>query len=259
MSSRGGERAHGPKADPRAEGRGASILVVEDEANLRTALRDNLVDEGYEVRVAEDGAQARRELRAGSVDLVVLDIMLPDASGYELAREMRAGGNTAMILMLTARTLEEDIVRGFEAGADDYVAKPYRLAELLARVGALVRRGQALRGIAAGDPARTFAGFRLDRAARSLISPDGRPIELTKTEFDLLAYLLDNRDRALGRQEILDAVWGADVVVDGRTVDNFVSNLKKKLGWSPSAGFHIRTVRGIGYRFEVDHRERGAR
>ena len=228
----------------------ASILVVEDEANLRTALRDNLVDEGYAVRVAENGAAARREL-ATPADLVILDIMLPDASGYDLAREMRSAKSPAMILMLTARTLEEDIVKGFDAGADDYVAKPYRLAELLARVGALVRRGQALRGIAAPSGALAFAGFRLDRSARSLVAADGAPIDLTKTEFDLLAYLVENRDRALARQEILDAVWGADVVVDGRTVDNFVSNLKKKLRWTDSAGFHIRTVRGIGYRFEL--------
>lgn len=231
----------------------ASILVVEDEANLRTALRDNLVDEGYAVRLAADGAEARRELSAAPVALVVLDLMLPDTNGYDLAREIRAAKNPAMILMLTARTLEEDIVRGFEAGADDYVAKPYRLAELLARVNALVRRGQALKGTAAPAASGvTFAGFRLDRIARTLTDAGGALIELTKTEFDLLGYLLDNRDRALSRQEILDAVWGADVVVDGRTIDNFVSNLKKKLHWTTSSRFHIRTLRGVGYRFELD-------
>lgn len=230
----------------------ASVLVVEDEANLRTALRDNLVDEGYAVRVAADGAAARRELGAGPVDLVVLDVMLPDASGYELAREMRAAGNAAMILMLTARTLEEDVVRGFQAGADDYVSKPYRLAELLARVAALVRRGQALRGTASSASATlAFAGFRIDRDARSVAGGDGAEIELTKTEFDLLVYFVENRDRALSRDEILDAVWGKDVVVDGRTVDNFVSSLKRKLHWSDAAGFHFRTVRGVGYRFEL--------
>ena len=230
-----------------------AVLVIEDEANLRTALRDNLVDEGYAVRLAADGTEARRELAAAPVDLVILDLMLPDANGYDLAREIRAAKNPAMILMLTARTLEEDIVRGFDAGADDYVPKPYRLAELLARVKALVRRGQSLKGTAAPAAAgSTFVGFRLDRTARTLAGADGVLIELTKTEFDLLGYLLDNRDRALSRTEILDSVWGADVVVDGRTIDNFVSNLKKKLHWSPSSGFHIRTLRGIGYRFELD-------
>lgn len=228
-----------------------SILVVEDEANLRTALRDNLVDEGYAVRVAADGASARKDLAAAPVDLVILDLMLPDTSGYDLARELRAAKNPAMILMLTARTLEEDIVRGFEAGADDYVSKPYRLAELLARVKALVRRGQALKGAAPPTDVVTFAGFTLDRSKRTLSAADGGLIELTKTEFDLLGYLLDNRDRALSRQEILDGVWGADVVVDGRTIDNFVSNLKKKLKWTASSSFHIRTLRGIGYRFEL--------
>jgi len=231
----------------------AAVLVIEDEANLRTALRDNLIDEGYAVRLAADGTEARRELAAAPVDLVILDLMLPDANGYDLAREIRAAKNPAMILMLTARTLEEDIVRGFDAGADDYVPKPYRLAELLARVKALVRRGQSLKGTAAPAAAgSTFVGFRLDRTARTLAGADGVLIELTKTEFDLLGYLLDNRDRALSRTEILDSVWGADVVVDGRTIDNFVSNLKKKLRWTPSSGFHIRTLRGIGYRFELD-------
>ena len=227
------------------------VLVVEDEANLRTALRDNLVDEGYAVRVAADGASARKDLASAPVDLVILDLMLPDASGYDLAREIRAAKNPAMILMLTARTLEEDIVRGFEAGADDYVSKPYRLAELLARVKALVRRGQALRGAAPATDVVIFAGFKLDRSARTLSAADGALIDLTKTEFDLLGYFLDNRDRALARQEILDGVWGRDVVVDGRTIDNFVSNLKKKLSWTPSSTFHIRTLRGIGYRFEL--------
>jgi DNA-binding response OmpR family regulator len=152
-----------------------------------------------------------------------------------------------MVMMLTARTLEDDIVRGFEAGAQDYLTKPYRLRELLMRVRALVRR--------AGTPppqVMSFAGFSLDLGKRALSRGDGSTIELTRTEFDLLAYLVRHRDRALTRQEILDTVWGQDVVVDPRTVDNFVSNLKKKLGWTSTSGFTIHTIRGVGYRMEID-------
>jgi DNA-binding response OmpR family regulator len=152
-----------------------------------------------------------------------------------------------MVLMLTARTLEEDIVRGFEAGADDYLTKPYRLRELLARVRALLRRSRG-----AATTSLDFAGHRVDPQARIVQDAEGREIELTRTEYDLLVYLLRHRDRALTRAELLDEVWGRDVVVDARTVDNFVSNLKKKLRWDTRSTFEIRTIRGVGYRMRVD-------
>jgi DNA-binding response OmpR family regulator len=224
-----------------------SILIVEDDANLRIGLRDNLLDEGYDVAAASNAREAETLLHGRSFDLLLLDVMLPGEDGYSLCRRLRAGGLRSMVMMLTARTLEDDIVRGFEAGAQDYLTKPYRLRELLARVKALVRR--------AGTPppqVMTFAGFSLDLGRRLLSRPDGSPIELTRTEFDLLTYLVRHRDRALTRQEILDTVWGQDVVVDPRTVDNFVSNLKKKLGWTSTSGFTIHTIRGVGYRMEID-------
>lgn len=223
-----------------------AILIVEDDENLRLALADNLEGEGFRVEVAETGVSARAALERESFDLIVLDIMLPDTDGYTLCRGLRENGNTVPVLMLTARTLEEDLVRGFEAGADDYVAKPYRLAELLARVRALLRRG------APKTSTLGFADFSLDLDGRKLTRGTGELVELTRKEFDLLAYLLENRDRALPRQQILDAIWGEDVIVDARTIDNFVSSLKKKLGWSADAGYRIETVRGVGYRFEVD-------
>ncbi|HSP77492.1 MAG TPA: response regulator transcription factor [Myxococcaceae bacterium] len=224
----------------------SSILIVEDDANLRLALRDNLQDEGYEVAVATHAREAESLLRERSFELLILDVMLPGEDGYTFCRRLRASGVRSMVLMLTARSLEEDIVRGFEAGAQDYLTKPYRLRELLARVGALLRR--------AGSPPlqlMTFAGFTLELDRRALSRADGSQIELTRTEFDLLAWLLRHRGRALTRQEILDAVWGQDVVVDPRTVDNFVSNLKKKLGWTSTSAFTIHTLRGVGYRMEV--------
>ncbi|PTL76259.1 response regulator transcription factor [Vitiosangium sp. GDMCC 1.1324] len=224
-----------------------SILVVEDDANLRIGLRDNLQDEGYDVVVATHAREAEPLLSGRSFDLLILDVMLPGEDGYSFCRRLRAQGVQTMVLMLTARSLEDDIVRGFEAGAQDYITKPYRLRELLARVGALVRRAGS-----APPQVMPFAGFSLDLGKRALSRTDGGIIDLTRTEFDLLAFLLKHRDRALTRGEILDAVWGRDVIVDPRTVDNFVSNLKKKLGWTSASSFTIHTIRGVGYRLELE-------
>ena len=225
----------------------ATILIVEDDENLRLALADNLEDEGYRVLTTARGGEVTEMVRQGDVDLVVLDIMLPDRDGYAVCRSLRAAGSETMILMLTARTLEDDLIHGFEAGADDYLTKPYRLAELLLRIKALLRR----RG-SSPSPVETFAGFCLNTESRTLTDPTGQPIALTRTEFDLLAFFLAHSGRALTRDQILDQVWGEEVIVDARTVDNFVSNLKKKMGWTPQAGFRIETLRGIGYRMEVD-------
>ncbi len=224
-----------------------SILIVEDDPNLRLGLRDNLRDEGYDVTEAASAREAEPLVRERTFDLLLLDVMLPGEDGYTFCRRLRAAGVRSMVMMLTARSLEEDLVRGFEAGAQDYLTKPYRLRELLARVGALVRR-------TGGSPPllQSFAGFTLDLGKRALSRADGTPIELTRTEFDLLAYLLKHAGRALTRGDILDAVWGKDVVVDPRTVDNFVSNLKKKLGWTSASGFTIHTLRGVGYRLELE-------
>jgi DNA-binding response OmpR family regulator len=224
-----------------------SILIVEDDANLRIGLRDNLSDEGYDVAVASHTREAEQLLRERSFDLLLLDVMLPGEDGYSFCRRLRASGVQSMVMMLTARSLEDDLVRGFEAGAQDYLTKPYRLRELLARVGALVRRTGS-----APPQLLSFSGFNLDLGKRSLRRADGTEVELTRTEFDLLAFLLKHRDRALTRGEILDAVWGQDVIVDPRTVDNFVSNLKKKLGWTSASSFTIHTLRGVGYRFELE-------
>ena len=225
----------------------ARLLVVEDDENLRLVLVDNLESDGYAVTAARTIAEARRALELAGYDLVVLDLMLPDGDGHALARELRQRQRSERILMLTARTLEDDLVRGFETGADDYVTKPYRLRELLARVRALVRRPAAV-----AQRAHAFAGFSLDLDARTLRSPSGELIALTKTELDLLATFVAHTGLARTRDQLLDAAWGEDVMVDERTVDNFVASLKKKLGWRPDARWRIAAVRGVGYRFEVD-------
>ncbi len=215
------------------------VLVVEDDSSLRLAVTDNLEDEGYVVRGVATVAEARAVLDEQRVDVVVLDVMLPDGDGYALCRALRTRGHAARVLMLTARTLEDDLVQGFAAGADDYLAKPYRLRELLARVAALARRG---------GPASTthqLGAFEVDEGKRTVTGPRGA-VELTRKEFDLLVYLLRAGDAVAKREEILDAVWG-DVVVDTHTVDNFVSSLKKKLK-ADDARFELKTIRGVGFR-----------
>jgi len=217
------------------------VLLVEDDRNLREALQDNLVSEGYQVTAAPTAAAARAAFNAQRFDVVVLDLMLPDGDGYTLCRELRAAGAPSRILMLTARTLEEDLVRGFESGADASLAKPYRLRELLARVAALARRAAA-----AGPPTHRFGAYVLDEAARTLTGGQGA-VPLTKTELDVLLVLVRAAGAVRSRDEILDAVWGAGVMVDPHTVDNFVGSLKRKL---PGDGFRISTVRGVGFRFD---------
>ncbi|MCP3141056.1 response regulator transcription factor [Pyxidicoccus xibeiensis] len=223
-----------------------TILIVEDDAHLRIGLRDNLQDEGYTVTEAPSARDAEPMLREREFDLLILDVMLPGEDGYSFCRRLRSQGIKSMVMMLTARSLEDDILKGFEAGAQDYLTKPYRLRELLARVRALVRRAGTT-----PPQVMTFSGYTVDLGRRAVTRPDGTDVELTRTEFDLLAFLLRHKDRALPRGEILDAVWGKDVVVDPRTVDNFVSSLKKKLGWTSASGFSIHTIRGVGYRMEL--------
>jgi len=223
------------------------ILIVEDDENLRVALCDNLQRDGHRVHVARTGAEADKALSSGRFDLVILDVMLPDTDGYDVCQRLRARGDETMVLMLTARTLEDDLVRGFAAGADDYLKKPYRLRELLSRVGALLRRA----GKRPTDPRPSFGGYCLDLDSRELLDDAGVAVPLTKTELDLLALFVRREGAALSRDAILDDIWGDGVHVDTRTVDNFVSSLKKKLRWQPGAPFAIETVRGYGYRFVV--------
>lgn len=228
------------------------ILLVEDDDHLRLTLADVLRDEGYSVAAAATVNAAESLLGSASFDVIILDVMLPDGDGYALCASLRARRGSdagARVLMLTARTLEDDLVKGFDAGADDYLKKPYRLRELLVRVRALARRpGAPLAGGAA--PVR-LGDLVIDKAARCVRDQSGAELAFTPTEIDLLVLLMDSAGRALSRNEILDKVWGKDVVVDERTVDNFVSSLKKKLRWTPSSPFSIKTVRGVGYRLEL--------
>jgi DNA-binding response OmpR family regulator len=220
------------------------ILVVEDDPVLVRGLRDNLEACGYVVRTAKDGEQGLDALLREPPDLVLLDLMLPKLDGYEICRRARQQGLTLPIIMLTARGQEDDIVRGLELGADDYVTKPFSIRELLARVRAFLRRQEA-------EPAgHEFGECRLDLPAHKLFR-NGRELELTAKEFRLLEFFLERRGRALTRDMILDGVWGHEVLVTDRSVDRCVTTLRSKVEPDPRNPQFIRTIRDIGYRFET--------
>jgi DNA-binding response OmpR family regulator len=231
----------------------ARVLVVEDEANLAQGLLFNLRAEGHEVELQGDGDAALEALRARAFDAVVLDVMLPGKDGFEIAAALRAEGNYVPVLMLTARGRAEDIVKGFAAGADDYLPKPFELSVLLARLNALLRRMSWPQPPVIADPADNlasfaFAGRRIDFDALELHAPD-RTVRLTVMESDLLRYLVRNRDRIVSRKELLEQVWHVREDTDTRAIDNFIVRLRRYIEDDPGKPKHLETVRGVGYRF----------
>jgi two-component system, OmpR family, phosphate regulon response regulator PhoB len=224
-----------------------SILVVEDEAALVTLLRYNLEQAGFEVAEALDGEEALTAIAERIPDLVLLDWMLPGVSGIEICRQLRRGAATRNlpIIMLTARSEEADRVRGLECGADDYVAKPFSPAELIARINAVLRRIRPAlveESLSVGDVQMDLARHRVTRHDREL--------HLGPTEFRLLRHFLEHPDRVFSREQLLDAVWGADIFVDPRTVDVSIRRLRKTLNDVGESDL-IRTVRAAGYAFET--------
>jgi two-component system alkaline phosphatase synthesis response regulator PhoP len=222
------------------------ILLVEDEPGLVLTISDLLAGEGYDVDSAADGETGLAKAAAGAFDLVVLDVMLPRKSGFEVCRELRQKGIDTAILMLTARTQVVDRVVGLKLGADDYLTKPFDPAELLARVEALLRRVQKENRI----PVRTFqfANVEVD-FDRAEVRKNGLPVNLAAKELQLLRYLVDNRDRVVPREEILQRVWEYHSEVSSRTIDVHVAWLRQKLEENPQFPKHIQTIRGKGYRF----------
>jgi two-component system response regulator MprA len=218
------------------------VLVVEDDPAVRTALERALGYEGYDVAVAGDGAAALQAMIAFSPDAVVLDLMMPFVDGLEACRRIRAKGDTTPILILTARGEVADRVEGLDAGADDYMVKPFALEELLARLRALLRRSF-------GDVSEVIAahGVSMDLATREA-TRDGEPMSLTKMEFDLLALLVRNAGIVVGRDRIFDEIWGIDFTTTSNSLDVYVGYLRRKTeeGDRPRL---IQTVRGVGYVF----------
>jgi two-component system response regulator RegX3 len=222
------------------------VLVVEDEPSLRGALVDALAARGLEVTAVTDGDEGLRAARGDGVDLVVLDVMLPRRSGFDVCEALRAERPQLPILILTARAAEDDVLRGFRAGADDYVTKPFSLAQLGARLDALLRRARS-NGEAGPREPFGFGDWRVDPEALVAESDAGR-VELTRREADLLAVFARERGRIVGRRALLREVWGFEHAerIETRTVDVHLAKLRKKLGVAREL---IRTVRGEGYRF----------
>jgi DNA-binding response OmpR family regulator len=234
-----------------------SILVVDDEKTLRDTLEYNLRREGYRVLIAADGNEAVRLAYSERPDLVILDIMLPGMSGFDVCRAVRKE-LTVPILMLSAREEEIDKVLGLELGADDYLTKPFSLRELLARVGAMLRRAEMMRtevsigNTLSGNNAATttlVADNLLINMAQRTVTRAGKPVEMKPKEFDLLAFLASHPKQVFSRETLLDRVWGYDFVGGTRTVDVHVRWLRAKLESNPSHPQLIQTVYGVGYKF----------
>jgi DNA-binding response OmpR family regulator len=224
------------------------VLVIEDDASIALGLRINLEAEGYEVLAAEDGERGLEMARGAEPDLIILDVMLPKLNGFQVLQQLRREGLAMPIIVLSARTGEMDKVTGLELGAEDYVAKPFSLAELLARVKAALRRGPSK------TEARVRQGFqfgdvRVDVSART-VTRAGVAVDVTATEFDVLMCLLEARGTALSREAIFSRVWGPNHHGTPRTIDNFVQQLRAKLEPDPQRPKYVLTVRGVGYRFD---------
>jgi DNA-binding response OmpR family regulator len=229
------------------------ILVVEDEPAILRGLADNLTRELHDVLTAADGETAYQLIKQKKPDLVILDLMLPKLSGYEVCRQMRAEGIATPILMLTARGEEGDRVAGLDLGADDYVTKPFSVRELLARVRALLRRGQPATATASLDEL-TVDDISIDfrrYEARKADSPAGAPLEMTRREFQILRALASRAGEVVTREELLNQVWGLEVYPTTRTVDNHIAGLRAKLERDPAQPRHLLTVRGVGYKWVV--------
>jgi DNA-binding response OmpR family regulator len=237
------------------------LLIVEDEAHIASGLRYNLEADGHEVTLKDDGEAALAELAAdpSRIDLVVLDVMLPGINGFTVAARMRARGWLTPILMLTARGRAEDVLRGFEAGADDYLPKPFELSILIARVNALLRRHSwhlASRG--AGQPSASPAAAAPDifRFADKTVDFDAQELQvgtrrypLTLMEANLLRYLVQHEGKAISRKNMLEDVWNLREDTDTRAIDHFIARLRKYIEKVPARPRHVLTVRGVGYKF----------
>ncbi len=232
----------------------ARILIVEDEEHLAQGLLFNLQAEGYDAAIEGDGEAALARLGSESFDAMLLDVMLPGKSGFDVVTELRARQNYTPVLMLTARGRPEDVLSGFAAGADDYLPKPFDLSILLARLNGLLRR-MKWHQPPAGGPAVPedvgsfeFSGRRIDFEALELTAL-GRTIRLTLMEADLLRYLVRNQGRIISRKELLEQVWRVREDTDTRAIDNFIVRLRRYIEDEPSEPRYLKTVRGIGYRF----------
>jgi DNA-binding response OmpR family regulator len=223
----------------------ATLLIIEDEPAMQLGLKDNLELEGYTVDLASDGEAGLAKLKTNSFDLILLDVMLPKLSGFDVCKAARAHGISTPIILLTAKGEEIDKVLGLELGADDYITKPFSVRELLARVKAMLRRSKpdaqtADKFISIGRLQVDFSAFQTKE--------DGVDIKLSHKEFEILAYLYQNRNRVVSRYDLLEHVWGYDEQITTRTVDNFIVRLRQKVEPNPNQPKIIVTAHGVGYK-----------
>ena len=223
----------------------AKILIADDEPSIVMAVQDELVFEGFEVQAAVNGPDALARARAFRPDVLLLDLMLPGKNGFEVCRELRAERADLWIIILTVRGQEADRVTGFEAGADDYVTKPFSLRELVGRIKVGLRRANGR----VHEREYTFGDIEVNLPGHRVLKR-GEPVELTPKEFEILALLLRRSGEVITRDEFLDAVWGQDVHVTPRTVDTHMASLRRKLEADAEAPQYLVGVRGVGYRFE---------
>ena len=222
------------------------ILVVDDEQNMRTGLKDNLEFEGYDVDTAADGEQGLKKILENNYHLIILDVMMPRKSGFDVCKEVRKNGITTPIILLTAKGEEIDKVVGLEIGADDYVTKPFSLRELLARVKAILRRGDNLvmnesdRDIKIGKLNVNFSGYKA--------SFNNEDVAMSHKEFEILHYLWKHRNTTVSREDLLTEIWGYEETPTTRTVDNFILKLRQKIEIDSNHPQIILTVHGIGYK-----------
>ena len=224
------------------------ILIVEDEASFSEALEFLLGKEGFSVVTADNGAEALRKFDQGGIDLVLLDLMIPEVSGTEVCRQIRSKSRVP-IIMLTAKDSEDDKVVGLEIGADDYVTKPYSSRELVARIRAVLRRNHG-EDVEATPGVLVVGEVRMD-IDRHQVSVNGAPVSLPLKEFELLEFLMRNAGRVLTRMQLIDRVWGSDYVGDTKTLDVHIKRLRAKIESDPANPTLIQTARGLGYKMEL--------
>lgn len=221
-----------------------TVLVVDDEARMRKLIKDFLAQKDFNILEAEDGEKALKiyNENKNKINLILLDVMMPKLDGWSVLRQIRQENKTLPIVMLTARTEEQDELFGFELGVDEYIAKPFSPKILVARVEAILKRTEPKE-----KETKDYDGIVIDNEGRT-VTVDGKPIELSFREYELLKYLLDNENIALSRDKILNTVWNYDYYGDSRTIDSHIKKIRHKLG---KKGKHIQTIRGIGYKFEI--------
>lgn len=227
----------------------ARILLVEDEENLRSAIRLNLEMEGYEVTEARDGKIAFNQFRSAHFDLIILDVMLPEMDGYTLCQKIRLENTQVPIIFLTAKGASDERVQGLKLGADDYLTKPFNLEELLLRIGSLIRRGTKSAEEKSAMNTYKFGKCEINFLTFDVIGRDEKKRQLPKREIQLLKLLIERKNEVVSREDILRTVWEYDVYPSTRTIDNYIVNFRKYFEKNPREPKHFFSVRGVGYKF----------